>query len=206
MGVADRRGGARPRGAGHARRGQPRGRRCQTDADGRPRRVDRRPARRAPRSPTPKTDAPASMRSSWPRPSPTSGRRARRTGSSSAAAALTLELEPTPDVLAQIARIVRGTDSDGEATLRAVTPRPVPRRVRGRDRLARPGRRQAPAQGRRPARRQRRRRGRLRVRDRHQPRHHPRRPTAAATDLPLLTQARGRRSAPRPRRACAGRP
>ena len=40
-------------------------------------------------------------------------------------AGLTLELEPTPDVLAQIARIVRGTDVTGEASARAVVPRPV---------------------------------------------------------------------------------
>jgi phosphopantothenoylcysteine decarboxylase/phosphopantothenate--cysteine ligase len=39
-------------------------------------------------------------------------------------AGLTLQLEPTPDVLAQIARIVRGTDSHGEATAQAVVPRP----------------------------------------------------------------------------------
>jgi len=39
-------------------------------------------------------------------------------------AGLTLLLEPTPDVLAQIARIVRGTDSNGEATAQAVAPRP----------------------------------------------------------------------------------
>jgi phosphopantothenoylcysteine decarboxylase/phosphopantothenate--cysteine ligase len=38
---------------------------------------------------------------------------------------LTLELEPTPDVLAQIARIVRGTDVTGELTAQAVVPRPV---------------------------------------------------------------------------------
>ncbi len=37
---------------------------------------------------------------------------------------LTLQLEPTPDVLAQLARIVRGTDSNGEATAQAVEPRP----------------------------------------------------------------------------------
>jgi len=39
-------------------------------------------------------------------------------------AGLTLELEPTPDVLAQIARIVRGTDSNDESTAQAVSPRP----------------------------------------------------------------------------------
>jgi phosphopantothenoylcysteine decarboxylase/phosphopantothenate--cysteine ligase len=37
---------------------------------------------------------------------------------------LTLQLEPTPDVLAQLARIVRGTDINGEATAQAVEPRP----------------------------------------------------------------------------------
>ena len=37
---------------------------------------------------------------------------------------LTLHLEPTPDVLAQVARIVRGTDSNGESTAQAVVPRP----------------------------------------------------------------------------------
>ncbi len=39
-------------------------------------------------------------------------------------AGLTLELEPTPDVLAQVARIVRGTDSNGDETAQAVAPRP----------------------------------------------------------------------------------
>jgi len=39
-------------------------------------------------------------------------------------AGLTLELEPTPDVLAQIARIVRGTDSNGDPTAQAVAPQP----------------------------------------------------------------------------------
>jgi phosphopantothenoylcysteine decarboxylase/phosphopantothenate--cysteine ligase len=39
-------------------------------------------------------------------------------------AGLTLHLEPIPDVLAQIARILRGTDSNGETTARAVAPRP----------------------------------------------------------------------------------
>jgi phosphopantothenoylcysteine decarboxylase / phosphopantothenate---cysteine ligase len=37
---------------------------------------------------------------------------------------LTIQLEPTPDVLAQLARIVRGTDSNGDATAQAVAPRP----------------------------------------------------------------------------------
>jgi phosphopantothenoylcysteine decarboxylase / phosphopantothenate---cysteine ligase len=39
-------------------------------------------------------------------------------------AGLTLQLESTPDVLAQLARIVRGTDSNGESTAQAVVPRP----------------------------------------------------------------------------------
>ncbi len=38
---------------------------------------------------------------------------------------LTLQLEPTPDVLAQIARIVRGTDVTGDVTAQPVAPRPV---------------------------------------------------------------------------------
>ena len=37
---------------------------------------------------------------------------------------LTLQLEPTPDVLAQLARIVRGTDSNGDLTAQGVAPRP----------------------------------------------------------------------------------
>ena len=37
---------------------------------------------------------------------------------------LTLDLEPTPDILAQIARIARGTDSDGEATYEPMVPSP----------------------------------------------------------------------------------
>jgi phosphopantothenoylcysteine decarboxylase/phosphopantothenate--cysteine ligase len=39
-------------------------------------------------------------------------------------AGLTLQLEATPDVLAQIARIVRGTDSNGTTSAQAVAPRP----------------------------------------------------------------------------------
>ena len=38
---------------------------------------------------------------------------------------LTLELEPTPDVLAQIARLVRGTDKTGEESYAPVVPAPV---------------------------------------------------------------------------------
>jgi phosphopantothenoylcysteine decarboxylase / phosphopantothenate---cysteine ligase len=39
-------------------------------------------------------------------------------------AGLTLELEPTPDILAQLARIARGTDREGEATYEPMAPRP----------------------------------------------------------------------------------
>ena len=38
---------------------------------------------------------------------------------------LTLELEPTPDLLAEIGRITRGEDSAGEGTRRPLEPRPV---------------------------------------------------------------------------------
>jgi phosphopantothenoylcysteine decarboxylase/phosphopantothenate--cysteine ligase len=38
---------------------------------------------------------------------------------------LTLELEPTPDLLAEIARISRGLDSDGAPTRNALDPVPV---------------------------------------------------------------------------------
>jgi phosphopantothenoylcysteine decarboxylase/phosphopantothenate--cysteine ligase len=40
-------------------------------------------------------------------------------------AGLTLELEPTPDVLGQIARLVHGTDRTGDQNYRAVAPPPV---------------------------------------------------------------------------------
>ena len=74
-------------------------------------RVDRRAADRAPPAdPRRGRRAPASTPWSWPPRSPTSGRPTPPTTSSSAAAGLTLELEPTPDVLGQIARLVRGTD------------------------------------------------------------------------------------------------
>jgi phosphopantothenoylcysteine decarboxylase / phosphopantothenate---cysteine ligase len=53
------------------------------------------------------------------RPVSTADTKLERTGTG-----LTLQLEPTPDVLAQLARIVRGTDSNGEATAQAVEPRP----------------------------------------------------------------------------------
>jgi phosphopantothenoylcysteine decarboxylase/phosphopantothenate--cysteine ligase len=40
-------------------------------------------------------------------------------------AALTLELEPTPDLLAEVGRIARGLDSEGAPTRRPLAPRPV---------------------------------------------------------------------------------
>ena len=40
-------------------------------------------------------------------------------------ASLTLELEPTPDILGQIARIARGTDRNGATTYEPLSPRPV---------------------------------------------------------------------------------
>ena len=40
-------------------------------------------------------------------------------------ASLTLELEPTPDILGQIARIARGPDRDGATTYEPLSPRPV---------------------------------------------------------------------------------
>lgn len=39
--------------------------------------------------------------------------------------ALTLELQPTPDLLAEVGRIVRGVDSEGAPTRRPLAPRPV---------------------------------------------------------------------------------
>jgi phosphopantothenoylcysteine decarboxylase/phosphopantothenate--cysteine ligase len=38
---------------------------------------------------------------------------------------LTLELEPTPDILAEVARIAHGLDSEGAPTRQALTPRPI---------------------------------------------------------------------------------
>ena len=113
------------------------------------------------RRPTGPTAPPASTRSSWPRPSPTSGRPRPPTRSSNAGAGLTLQLEPTPDVLAQIARIVRGTDSNGEATAQAVLPRPYLVGFAAETGSLERARREGPAQGRRPARRQRCRGGRF---------------------------------------------
>ena len=38
---------------------------------------------------------------------------------------LTLELEPTPDILAEVSRVVRGLDSEGQRTGEPLEPRPV---------------------------------------------------------------------------------
>ncbi len=53
---------------------------------------------------------------------------------------LTLELEPTPDLLAEVARIARGLDSEGAPAGEADRARAGAGRVRGGDRLTRPGR------------------------------------------------------------------
>lgn len=53
------------------------------------------------------------------RPTSTADRKLERGGT------LTLELEATPDVLGQIARIVNGTDREGAVTYEPVVPRPV---------------------------------------------------------------------------------
>ena len=109
---------------------------------------------------------------------------------------LTIELEPTEDILAGASAAVRAPG--------ARRPRPDPRRVRRRDRLPRAGRREAATEGRRPSRRERRRRGGLRLRDRHEPGHDPRggRPRAGAA---AALEAGGRGPDPRPRRGRAGR-
>ncbi|HSL77874.1 MAG TPA: bifunctional phosphopantothenoylcysteine decarboxylase/phosphopantothenate--cysteine ligase CoaBC [Candidatus Limnocylindrales bacterium] len=52
------------------------------------------------------------------RPATSAGRKIER------GSALTLELEPTPDILGQIARIARGTDREGETTYQPLSPRP----------------------------------------------------------------------------------
>ena len=65
------------------------------------------------------------MRWSWPRPSPTSGRPAQADTKLARGDALTLQLESTPDLLAEIGRIAHGLDSDGAATREPLRPRPV---------------------------------------------------------------------------------
>ena len=53
------------------------------------------------------------------RPSAPADRKIERDGS------LSLQLEPTPDLLAEVARIARGLDTDGAATRQALRPTPV---------------------------------------------------------------------------------
>ena len=62
---------------------------------------------------------------SWPRPWPTSGRRRRADTKLDRGAGLTLELEPTPDILGQVARIAHGTDRDGATTYEPMAPPPI---------------------------------------------------------------------------------
>ena len=173
-------GGARPRGAGDADRGQRRGARCPTAPT--IVRVESTAELRAALLRV--THAPTARRVStpwsWPPPSPTSGRRpAADDASSSAAAALTLELEPTPDILAEVGRIAHGLDSEG-APPRAARPRPVlvgfaaetGSLERAADKaVARASTCSSPTTC----------RAGLRVRHGHQPRHDPRRGRRAAT-------------------------
>ena len=86
-------------------------------------------------------------------------------------AGLTLELEPTPDILAEVARIAHGIDSRGSGDTPGAAADTHPRWLRRGDRVARTRGREARPQGRRPARGQRRCRGRLGLRDRDQSGH-----------------------------------
>ena len=117
-----------------------------------------------------------------------------------------------PDHPARIdARPARGDRDDrpragqrrrADARTRSATP--LPRRLRGRDRVARACPGEAPPQGRRPAGGERRRRGRVRLRHGHEPGHHPgRRRIARGAAAPV--EAGGRRAAARPGRRRAGR-
>ena len=156
----------------------------------RPRGVDRR--RCATPSSRPCSWA-APTRWSWPPPSPTSGRTSAAATKLTRDAGLTLELEPTEDILAEVG--ARAGELD---------PAPGHRRVRGRDGLARPGTREAAPQGRRPARGQRRRRGGLGLRHRHEPGLDPRRRRVARRPA-AADQARGRGPAAGSGRAAVGR-
>ena len=125
--------------------------------------------------------------------------------SSSAATALTLELEPTPDLLAEVARIARGLDSDGAATRGPLEPRPVlvgfAAETGSLERAAEKLRRKGvdllvandvaePGSG---------------LRHRHQPGHDPRRRRLARGPAAAV-EARRSPTAPRPGGARAGRP
>ena len=65
------------------------------------------------------------MRWSWRRRSPTSGRPPAADTKLARGDALTLQLESTPDLLAEIGRIAHGLDSDGAPTREPLRPRPV---------------------------------------------------------------------------------
>ena len=106
---------------------------------------------------------------------------------------MTLELEPTEDILAEVG-----------ARARELRPAAGHRRVRGGDGLARPGARQAPPEGRGPARRERRQRARLGVRHRHQPGRDPRCRRVARRAATAL-EARGRGPPAGPGRRAVGR-
>ena len=106
---------------------------------------------------------------------------------------MTLELEPTEDILAEVGA-------------RARRPRPAAghRRVRRGDGLARAGAREAAPQGRGPARRERRQRAGLGLRHRHQPGRDPRRGRVARRAA-AAHQARGRGPPAGPGRRAVGR-
>ena len=106
---------------------------------------------------------------------------------------MTLELEPTEDILAEVG--ARRPDAGAS---------PDHRRVRGGDGVARPGAREAPEEGRRPARRQRRQRAGLGLRHGDQPGRDPRHGRVARR-APAAHQARGRGPPAGPGRRAVGR-
>ena len=115
-----------------AGRGADRGRRCGTPSS---------------------TRCPTPTRSSWPPPWPTSGPASPRPRSSARGDGLILELEPTEDILAEAsARLMHAARRRGR--------RPLTRRVRRRDRIARARPREGRSQAGRPAGRERCRRSR----------------------------------------------
>ena len=151
----------------------------------------RRPADRPPPAdPRPGWRGGASTPWSWPRPSPTSGPPNAPTAKLGRGDGLTLELEPTQDILAEVGAH-RARAGHGPATRPRPVIRPRARRLRGRDGLAR-----------RAPRTSSRRKGvdllvandvaeaGSGLRHRHQPRHDPRRRTAAATSCRCCPSAR----------------
>ena len=97
------------------------------------------------------------------------------------ASRLAIELEATPDLLAEIGRISPWPRQRRRADADAVAAHADPGRFRGRDRLAGASRRQAPPQGRGPAGRQRRERARIGLRHRRPIESRSWRPTGPAT-------------------------